>query len=56
MNVKIYDISYPFNQLDKKYTKKVYASLENVEHKTRSYCRKENAADMSNPAHNILFL
>ena len=32
-NVKTYDISYPFNQLDEKYTKNVYASLENVEHK-----------------------
>ena len=32
MNVKTYDISYPFNQLDEKYTKNVYASLENVEH------------------------
>ena len=31
--VKTYDISYPFNQLDEKYTKNVYASLENVEHK-----------------------
>ena len=33
MNAKTYDISYPFNQLDEKYTKNVYASLENVEHK-----------------------
>ena len=33
MNVKTYDISYPFNQLDEKCTKDVYASLENVEHK-----------------------
>ena len=33
MNVKTYDISYPFNQLDEKYTKNIYASLENVEHK-----------------------
>ena len=32
MNVKTYVISYPFNQLDEKYTKNVYASLENVEH------------------------
>ena len=33
MNVKTYHISYPFNQLDEKYTKNVYASLENVEHR-----------------------
>ena len=32
IDVKRYDISYPFNQLDEKHTKNVYASLENVEH------------------------